>query len=80
MGGAGFSMPNFPVIGSAVPGYEVASDYIMRVIDRLQSDCLKSVCIKEPAQAELNKWLQSRMPKMVFSADCKSWCKQCIML
>ncbi|KAF2993663.1 hypothetical protein E8E13_000449 [Curvularia kusanoi] len=71
----GFSMPNFPVIGSAVPAYEMASDYIVRVIDRLQCDNLKSVCVKDSAQTELNKWVQSRMPKMIFSSECKSWWK-----
>ena len=57
----------------------MACDYMMRVIDRLQTDGLKSICIKEPAQAEFNKWIQSRMRQMVFSADCKSWCKQLIV-
>jgi hypothetical protein len=75
MHSAGFSLPNFPVIGSAVPGYEMASDYMIRVIDRLQCDNLKSVCIKDSAQDGTNKWVQSRMPKMIFSSECKSWCK-----
>ncbi|KAJ5058241.1 putative flavoprotein [Bipolaris maydis] len=69
----GFSFPNFPVLGSAPPGYELASDYILRVIDRIQTDKLKSVCIKESSQTELNKWVQSNALKTIFSAECKSW-------
>jgi hypothetical protein len=76
MSNVGFALPNSPALGSATPAYELASDYIIRVIDRLQCDNLKSVCIKESAQTELNKWVQSRMPRMIFSSECKSWCKQ----
>jgi hypothetical protein len=70
-----FTPPNYPVIGSAFPSTENTGDFILRLIDRLQHDKLKSFCVKQSAQTEFNAWLQSNMQKMVFSADCKSWCK-----
>jgi hypothetical protein len=70
-----FTPPNYPVIGSAFPSTENTGDFILRLINRLQHDKLKSFCVKQSAQTEFNAWLQSNMQKMVFSADCKSWCK-----
>jgi hypothetical protein len=70
-----FNPPICPVNGSAYPGIERTSDYIIRVIDRLQKDRLRSVCIKKSAQDAFNRWVQSRMPEMVWSEPCSSWCK-----
>ncbi|KAL5361448.1 hypothetical protein BJX96DRAFT_165901 [Aspergillus floccosus] len=78
---AGF--PNFfasnppicPVNGSAVPGIERAANYMVRVISRLQTDNLQSVCVKFEAQKRFNEWAQSRMPAMVWSGSCNSWYK-----
>ncbi|KNB16785.1 hypothetical protein FOXG_14845 [Fusarium oxysporum f. sp. lycopersici 4287] len=70
---AGF--PNHFVNGSAYPGIERTSDYITRVIDRLQKDRLRSVCIKQSAQDAFNRWVQSRMPEMVWAEPCSSWYK-----
>lgn len=70
-----FMPPICPVIGSAVPGIQATSSYILRVIDRIQHDSLKSVCVKEKAQKEFNEWAQSRFPTMVFTGSCQSWCK-----
>ncbi|KAJ9412355.1 hypothetical protein QL093DRAFT_2570659 [Fusarium oxysporum] len=64
-----------PVNGSAYPGIERTSDYITRVIDRLQKDRLRSVCIKQSAQDAFNRWVQSRMPEMVWAEPCSSWYK-----
>ncbi|EXK24021.1 Flavin monooxygenase-like [Fusarium oxysporum f. sp. vasinfectum] len=60
-----FNPPICPVNGSAYPGIERTSDYIIRVIDRLQKDRLRSVCVKQSAQGAFNQWVQSRMPEMV---------------
>jgi hypothetical protein len=65
------------VNGSAIPGIERAGNYMMRVITRLQTDRLGSVCVKSQAQAGFNRWVQSRMPHMVWSGPCNSWCKLC---
>ncbi|EXL63653.1 hypothetical protein FOPG_20074 [Fusarium oxysporum f. sp. conglutinans race 2 54008] len=70
-----FNPPICPVNGSAYPGIERASDYIIRVIDRLQKDRLRSVCIKQLAQDAFNRWVQSRMPEMVWAGPCSSWYK-----
>ncbi|KAM5359248.1 hypothetical protein ACJA88_015178 [Fusarium oxysporum] len=70
-----FNPPICPVNGSAYPGIERTSDYITRVIDRLQKDRLRSVCIKQSAQDAFNRWVQSRMPEMVWAEPCSSWCK-----
>jgi hypothetical protein len=64
------------VIGSAFPGIDAASNYILRVLDRLQTDNLKSIAVKESAQQQFNKWAQQQLKKMAFSGNCKSWCKQ----
>ncbi|KAJ6786216.1 hypothetical protein PWT90_11112 [Aphanocladium album] len=70
-----FNPPTCPVNGSAYPGIERASDYMIRAITRLQMDNLRSICVKETAQAEFNRWVQSRMPSMVWSESCSSWYK-----
>ncbi|EXK79850.1 hypothetical protein FOQG_15575 [Fusarium oxysporum f. sp. raphani 54005] len=70
-----FNPPICPVNGSAYPGIERTSDYIIRVIDRLQKDRLRSVCVKQSAQDAFNRWVQSRMPEMVWSEPCPSWYK-----
>ncbi|KAH7461134.1 hypothetical protein FOMA001_g19272 [Fusarium oxysporum f. sp. matthiolae] len=70
-----FNPPICPVNGSAYPGIERTSDYIIRVIDRLQKDRLRSVCVKQSAQGAFNQWVQSRMPEMVWSEPCASWYK-----
>ncbi|KAG7404340.1 FAD-binding monooxygenase moxY [Fusarium oxysporum f. sp. rapae] len=70
-----FNPPICPVNGSAYPGIERTSDYIVRVIDRLQKDRLRSVCIKQSAQDAFNRWVQSRMPEMVWAEPCSSWYK-----
>ncbi|RKL09120.1 hypothetical protein BFJ70_g16715 [Fusarium oxysporum] len=70
-----FNPPICPVNGSAYPGIERTSDYIIRVIDRLQKDRLRSVCIKQSAQGAFNRWVQSRMPEMVWAEPCSSWYK-----
>ncbi|KAE8151415.1 monooxygenase [Aspergillus avenaceus] len=70
-----FNPPICPVSGSAIPGIERAANYIVRVINRLQSDDMRSVCVKEKAQKDFNKWVQSRMPEMAWSGSCNSWYK-----
>ncbi|KAK0389844.1 hypothetical protein NLU13_3417 [Sarocladium strictum] len=70
-----FNPPTCPVNGSAYPGIERSSDYMVRVIDRLQKDRLRSVCVKTHAQSAFNAWVQSRMPEMVWSQPCSSWYK-----
>ncbi|KAG4431544.1 hypothetical protein IFR05_012979 [Cadophora sp. M221] len=83
MGSAVAHMPNFfafgapihPVAGSFYPGVAATSDYIIRILDRLQHDCLKSIVVKESAQTEFNEWVQVQMQTLVFSGTCKSWYK-----
>ncbi|KAK8109564.1 monooxygenase [Apiospora kogelbergensis] len=70
-----FNPPTCPVNGSAFPGIERTSDYIMRVISRLQTDNLNSIAVRHDAQASFNKWVQKRMASMVWSAPCSSWYK-----
>ncbi|PYH91186.1 monooxygenase [Aspergillus ellipticus CBS 707.79] len=70
-----FNPPHCPVNGSAIPGIERTADYIMRVLHRLQINCLKSVGIRTEAQREFRKWIQSRMPGMVWTDRCNSWYK-----
>ncbi|KAI4599565.1 hypothetical protein KJ359_002012 [Pestalotiopsis sp. 9143b] len=66
-----FNPPICPVNGSAYPGIERASEYMIKVIDRLQKDRLKSVSVKPSAQAAFTRWVQSRMPEMVWSEAYK---------
>lgn len=70
-----FNLPICPVNGSAFPGLEITSDYIIRVLSRLQTDNLKSVAVTQDAQAAFNKWVQGRMSSMAWSRPCSSWCK-----
>ncbi|CAG8122926.1 unnamed protein product [Penicillium olsonii] len=70
-----FNPPTSPVNGSAIPGIERASNYMIRVLSRLQTDALRSVCVKKDAQTAFNEWVQSRMPHMVWSGPCSSWYK-----
>lgn len=70
-----FNPPICPVNGSAIPGIERASNYMIRILSRLQTDNLRSVSVTQRAQRAFNQWVQSRMPHMVWSGPCKSWCK-----
>lgn len=70
-----FNAPICPVIGSAFPGIAATSDYILRILDRLQHDALKSIEVKQSAQTEFNQWAQERMQHMAWTGECKSWCK-----
>ncbi|KAJ5762289.1 uncharacterized protein N7511_005671 [Penicillium nucicola] len=70
-----FNPPICPVNGSAIPGIERASNYMIRILSRLQTDRLRSVCVTEKAQRKFNDWVQSRMPHMVWSGHCNSWYK-----
>ncbi|KAJ5823236.1 hypothetical protein N7447_005576 [Penicillium robsamsonii] len=70
-----FNPPICPVNGSAVPGIARASDYMIRILSRLQTDKLRSVSVTQRAQRAFNQWVQSRMPHMVWSGSCKSWYK-----
>ncbi|CRL30896.1 Flavin-containing monooxygenase-like [Penicillium camemberti] len=70
-----FNPPICPVNGSAIPGIERASDYMTRILSRFQTDRLRSLSVREEAQAAFNKWVQSRMPHMVWSGPCNSWYK-----
>ncbi|KAK7963574.1 monooxygenase [Apiospora saccharicola] len=70
-----FNPPICPVNGSAFPGIERTSDYIIRVITRLQTDNLKSIAVTQEAQSTFNKWVQGRMASMVWSGPCSSWYK-----
>ncbi|KAK7990699.1 hypothetical protein PG990_014979 [Apiospora arundinis] len=70
-----FNPPICLVSGSAFPGIERTSDYIIRVISRLQTDNLKSIAVTHEAQTTFNKWVQGRMTSMVWSGSCSSWYK-----
>ncbi|KAF9890793.1 hypothetical protein FE257_005363 [Aspergillus nanangensis] len=70
-----FNPPICPVNGSAIPGIERAANYMVRVINRLQTDNLRSVCVCENAQKRFNEWVQDRMAGMVWSGACNSWYK-----
>lgn len=70
-----FNPPICPVNGSAYPGIARTSDYIVRVIERLQKDRLRSICVKKSAQGAFNQWVQSRMQEMVWTGPCSSWCR-----
>ncbi|RAH67444.1 flavin-containing monooxygenase [Aspergillus aculeatinus CBS 121060] len=70
-----FHPPHCPVNGSVIPGIERTSDYIIRILTRLQTDCLRSVSVKPEAQHQFVRWAQSRMPYMSWSDPCSSWYK-----
>ncbi|PYI32725.1 monooxygenase [Aspergillus indologenus CBS 114.80] len=70
-----FHPPHCPVNGSVIPGIERTSDYIIRILTRLQTDCLRSVSVKPKAQHDFVRWAQSCMPDMSWSDSCSSWYK-----
>ncbi|OJK00104.1 hypothetical protein ASPACDRAFT_42686 [Aspergillus aculeatus ATCC 16872] len=70
-----FHPPHCPVNGSVIPGIERTSDYIIRILTRLQTDCLRSVSVKPEAQHQFVRWAQSRMAHMSWSDPCSSWYK-----
>ncbi|KAK5047677.1 hypothetical protein LTR84_006342 [Exophiala bonariae] len=57
---------------SAFPGIQATSSYILRVINRLQHDSIRSLSVKDECQSEFNEWVQSRMVEMVFSGNYKN--------
>ncbi|KAF5231962.1 hypothetical protein FANTH_13201 [Fusarium anthophilum] len=55
--------------------FEATSNYILRLLDRLQADNLKSIAVKESAQRDFNEWAQEQLRTMAFSGTRKSWYK-----
>ncbi|PYH76314.1 monooxygenase [Aspergillus uvarum CBS 121591] len=70
-----FHPPHCPVIGFVIPGIERTSEYIIRILTQLQTDCLRSVSVKPGAQHQSVRWAQSCMPDMSWSDPCSSWYK-----
>lgn len=68
--------PNAPFAnGSLVYGIECQADYIIKVVQKIQTERIKSVNVKPEALADWIEHKDEYMKRMVWSADCSSWYK-----
>jgi cation diffusion facilitator CzcD-associated flavoprotein CzcO len=71
-----FSGPISPVgNGSAFPGAEGTAEYIAQFLKKFYKEGIRTFEIKQKPQDDFNDWVQAKMPKMVWTDNCDSWCK-----
>lgn len=72
-----FIGPNSPVSnGSLVQAIQMTGVYIYKCINKLQTQGLKSMEVKETATREYNDYIQTMLSKTVWVAPCRSWYKR----
>jgi hypothetical protein len=68
--------PNAPFAnGSLVYGIECEADYIIKMVQKIQTERIRYVDVKQEA---LDDWIVHKdeyMKRMVWSGDCSSWYK-----
>lgn len=78
-------MPNYmiflgpngaPPSGSTVLAIESECDYMVKVIQKCQREGYKSIEVKLDALKAFSGYIDSYMPRTVYSKPCKSWFKR----
>lgn len=79
---AGF--PNyFTILGPSSPlgngpvlvGIEAQADYICKIVNRIQSENIRSITVKEGAVDDFISYKDKFMPSTVWGQECRSWYK-----
>jgi cation diffusion facilitator CzcD-associated flavoprotein CzcO len=71
-----FNGPNAPFAnGSLLPSMEKAGDYMIRMIEKMYKEDLRSFCVKQRVVDEFATYSDAWMPRSVWTAPCRSWFK-----
>ncbi|KAL9618208.1 MAG: hypothetical protein Q9160_007042 [Pyrenula sp. 1 TL-2023] len=71
-----FVGPNAPISnGTLIPVIEKQASYMMKFVDKMQRQQLKSFAVKPEIVRQLNVHHQKYLRRMVFSDPCRSWYK-----
>lgn len=61
-----FNGPNAPVAnGSLLPAMEAEGDYIVKMIDKMLRDDIKSICVKDSAEKAFCDYTDAYMPRTI---------------
>lgn len=72
-----FIGPNSPVSnGSLVQAIQMTGVYIYNLINKIQTQDIKSLEVSEVATREYNDYIQAWLAKTVWTAPCRSWYKR----
>ena len=73
----GFIGPGSPISnGSLVVGIQAMGIYIYKCIDKIQTECIRSIEVKHDATAEYNEHVQKFLERTVWVSGCRSWYKR----
>ncbi|ORY90734.1 hypothetical protein BCR35DRAFT_323518 [Leucosporidium creatinivorum] len=71
-----FNGPNAPVAnGSLIPAMEAEGDYIIKMVDKLLREDIRSVCVKKEAEQAFVDYTDAWMPRTIWKSGCRSWYK-----
>ncbi|KAL2797340.1 hypothetical protein BJX66DRAFT_348949 [Aspergillus keveii] len=69
--------PNCPAgHGSFITVLEAAQNYICKVIRKVQTENIKSICVRPSAVAEYNEHVHEWLKRTVWTGGCRSWYNQ----
>uniref|UniRef100_A0A8H7KCV7 FAD/NAD(P)-binding domain-containing protein n=1 Tax=Bionectria ochroleuca TaxID=29856 RepID=A0A8H7KCV7_BIOOC len=61
--------------GSLVLGIQMTAVYIYRWIEKMQTELLKSIEVRQEANDEFNEHIQTYLQRTVWTGNCRSWYK-----
>ncbi|KAF2239816.1 FAD/NAD(P)-binding domain-containing protein [Viridothelium virens] len=71
-----FNGPNAPISnGTLIPVLEKQCDYMLKMVQKMQREHIKAVCVRRSVTYQLNIRHQQFLQRMVFSDNCRSWYK-----
>lgn len=72
-----FIGPSSPLSnGSLVQGIQMMGIYIWKCIDKIQTECIKSLAISHGANNDYYEYTQKFLDRTVWVGGCRSWYKQ----
>lgn len=72
-----FIGPNSPISnGSLILGIQMTAVYIYKWISKLQTQSVRSFCVRNDANEEYNQHMQSYLQRTVWTKGCRSWYKR----
>ncbi|RFU28489.1 hypothetical protein B7463_g7837, partial [Scytalidium lignicola] len=72
-----FIGPGSPISnGSLVVGIQAMGIYIYKCIDKIQTECIRSMAVTHEATMDYNEHIQRFLQRTVWVADCRSWYKR----
>lgn len=72
-----FIGPGSPISnGSLVVGIQAMGVYIYKCIDKIQTECIRSLTVTLDAALDYNEHIQRFLERTVWVAGCRSWYKR----